>query len=106
METTYDYKKYEKIAREKWAQEKTYECPLDASSLYSVDTPPPTVSGKLHLGHVFSYTHTDIITRRKRMSDVNSAIFYPFGFDDNGLPTERYVEKKLGVSAHKIGRSA
>lgn len=63
--------------------------------VYSIDTPPPTVSGSLHVGHVFSYTHTDIIARYKRMCGFN--VFYPMGFDDNGLPTERRVQNFYGV---------
>jgi valyl-tRNA synthetase len=57
---------------------------------FVVDTPPPTVSGSLHVGHVFSYTHTDVIVRQRRMRGLN--IFYPMGWDDNGLPTERRVQ--------------
>src|SRR5690606_11490458 len=60
-----------------------------------VDTPPPTVSGSLHVGHVFSYTHTDIIVRHQRMLGKN--IFYPMGWDDNGLPTERRVQNYFHV---------
>jgi valyl-tRNA synthetase len=63
--------------------------------VYSIDTPPPTVSGSLHVGHVFSYTHTDIIARFKRMS--GKVVFYPMGWDDNGLPTERRVQNFFGV---------
>src|SRR5665809_106849 len=62
---------------------------------FVVDTPPPTVSGALHIGHVFSYTHTDLITRYKRMREV--IVFYPMGWDDNGLPTERRVQNVLNV---------
>ncbi len=69
---------------------------------YVVDTPPPTVSGQLHIGHVYSYTHTDFIVRYQRMKGMN--IFYPMGFDDNGLPTERLVEKKRKVKASKMNR--
>lgn len=72
--------------------------------LFSIDTPPPTVSGSLHIGHVFSYTQTDIIARFKRLDGFN--VFYPFGCDDNGLPTEKFVEKKTGISPFKVGRSA
>lgn len=72
--------------------------------IYAIDTPPATVSGKLHLGHVYSYTQTDLSARFRRMRGEN--VFYPMGFDDNGLPTERFVEKEFGVRAGEIGRQA
>jgi valyl-tRNA synthetase len=62
---------------------------------FVVDTPPPTVSGSLHIGHVFSYTQQDMIVRYKRMRGLN--ICYPIGWDDNGLPTERRVQNVFGV---------
>ena len=65
------------------------------AEVFSIDTPPPTVSGSLHVGHAFSYTHTDIIARHRRMA--GQAVFYPMGWDDNGLPTERRVQNYYGV---------
>jgi valyl-tRNA synthetase len=65
------------------------------ADIFSIDTPPPTVSGSLHVGHVFSYTHTDVVARFQRMK--GKAVFYPMGWDDNGLPTERRVQNYYGV---------
>ena len=64
-------------------------------NIYSIDTPPPTASGSLHIGHVFSYTHMDLAARYQRMR--GRSIFYPMGWDDNGLPTERRVQNYYGV---------
>ena len=104
MDKKYDSKTSEQNLISKWQEENIYKFNKDAKApLFSIDTPPPTVSGTLHIGHIFSYTQTDIIARFKRMSGNN--VFYPFGFDDNGLPTERYVEKKKSISAISMKRS-
>jgi valyl-tRNA synthetase len=103
MEKKYDHQLSEAAAQQKWQEHKTYAMENNPGPLYSIDTPPPTVSGTLHIGHIFSYTQTDIIARYKRMNGYS--VFYPFGFDDNGLPTERYVEKKRNVRGHEMSRS-
>lgn len=87
-----------------WKENKIYEFKKDQRKVFSIDTPPPTVSGKIHIGHIFSYSQTEMIARYKRLRGYN--IFYPFGFDDNGLPSERLVEKEQGKKAHEIGREA
>lgn len=84
-----------------WAEQGVYTTDMVAQNLYSVDTPPPTVSGKLHIGHVFSYTQTDVLVRFQRFS--GRPVFYPMGFDDNGLPTERFVELNRGVTPQSVG---
>jgi valyl-tRNA synthetase len=81
----------------RWEEEGTYRFDRSAprERVYSIDTPPPTVSGSLHVGHAFSYTHTDIMARYQRM--LGKSVFYPIGWDDNGLPTERRVQNVYGV---------
>jgi valyl-tRNA synthetase len=88
-----------------WQEMGVYRFDPEAKGpIYSIDTPPPTVSGHLHLGHVYSYSQIDFIARFWRMNGYN--VFYPMGYDDNGLPTERLVERRLGVRATEIGRAA
>jgi valyl-tRNA synthetase len=87
----------------RWEQDGTYRFrradgaggPAERATVFSIDTPPPTVSGSLHVGSVFSYTHTDIVARFQRMR--GKRVFYPMGWDDNGLPTERRVQNYFGV---------
>src|SRR6476661_1280248 len=84
-----------------WQEENTYAFDREAAlagpreAVFSIDTPPPTASGSLHMGHVFSYTHTDCMARYKRMAGFE--VFYPIGWDDNGLPTEKRVQNFYGV---------
>jgi valyl-tRNA synthetase len=91
----------ERVWDERWRADGTYHFQRDAAlragrgGIYSVDTPPPTASGSLHIGHVFSYTHTDVVARYQRMRGKH--VFYPMGWDDNGLPTERRVQNYYGV---------
>ncbi|MFC0434588.1 valine--tRNA ligase [Kutzneria buriramensis] len=84
----------------RWAADETFRFhrPDSRAEVFSIDTPPPTVSGSLHVGHVFSYTHTDVVARFQRMRGKN--VFYPMGWDDNGLPTERRVQLRYGVRCH------
>ena len=77
---------------------------LAEGPVYAIDTPPATVSGKLHMGHVYSYSHADFMARFWRMN--GRRVFYPMGYDDNGLPTERLVENQLRATASQIGRQA
>jgi len=82
---------------DRWDEGATYRFDRRATreNVFSIDTPPPTVSGALHMGHIFSYTHSDIVARYQRMT--GKKVFYPMGWDDNGLPTERRVENFFGV---------
>src|SRR3954463_4981951 len=82
---------------ERWNADGTYAFDRSATrdQVFAIDTPPPTVSGSLHVGHVFSYTHTDIIARYQRM--IGKSVFYPIGWDDNGLATERRGQNYFGV---------
>ncbi len=103
MADRYDPKTEEEKWVQYWEKEGIYRFNPEAKGeVYSVDTPPPTVSGKMHIGHAFSYTQQDILVRYKRLRGFN--IFYPWGTDDNGLPTERLVEKLKGVKASKMDR--
>ncbi len=87
----------EKKWQEVWEAAGVYRFDSSApkEAVYSIDTPPPTVSGSLHIGHIFSYTHADIVARYHRMQGCE--VFFPLGWDDNGVPTERRVQNYFGV---------
>ncbi len=101
----YDHKSVEEKISKYWEDNDIYKFSSEdkGRDIYSVDTPPPYVSSAhLHVGHVMSYSQAEFIIRYKRMKGFN--VFYPMGFDDNGLPTERYVEKKYKINKSKITR--
>jgi len=99
----YNPKESEQKWLEFWEKEKVYSFDPDSDAeIFSVDTPPPTVSGKMHLGHSFSYSQQDFVVRFQRMLGKN--IFYPFGTDDNGLATERMIEKMKSVRGQFMKR--
>src|SRR5574344_638603 len=105
LDNKYNFTESEKKWQDYWKQENVYK--FDEKSpkkIFSIDTPPPTVSGKIHIGHIFSYSQAEMMARYKRVMGYN--VFYFFGFDDNGLPSERLVEKEQGKKAHEIGREA
>jgi valyl-tRNA synthetase len=99
-----DYKETEKEILKQWHTDNLYGYDSNSQKpMFSIDTPPPTVSGKMHLGHAYSYVLPDFIARYKRKKGFN--VFYPFGFDDNGIATEILVEKLANVRAKDIGKS-
>lgn len=99
----YNPKEVEPKWQKFWQEQKIFQFQTKSKKpIYSIDTPPPTISGKMHLGHAFSYSQMDFIARYKRMRGYN--LFYPFGTDDNGLPTERLIEKTKKVKGTKMER--
>lgn len=103
MPTRYDPKEAEPRIQKFWADNKLYSFnPKTTKKIFSVDTPPPTISGKMHLGHACSYTQQDFMIRYKRMRGFEA--FYPFGTDDNGLATDRLIEKMKGVKSAEMDR--
>ncbi len=104
MQKNYDYCQTEKEMQGFWKENEIYAFEENSNrEIFSIDTPPPTVSGNLHIGHIFSYTQAEMIARYKRMQGYN--VYYPFGFDDNGLPTERLVEREEGIIVRNLPRS-
>lgn len=98
----YIFSDVEEKFSQSWESSGVYSWRESEGSDFIIDTPPPTISGNLHMGHVYSYCHTDFIARYKRMRGFN--VLYPMGFDDNGLPTERLVEKVRGIKAVDTAR--
>ena len=105
MDKAYNPKEREEHWRKFWEQEKIYRFDEKTKKpIFSVDTPPPYVSANhLHQGHIMSYSQAEFLVRYKRMRGFE--VYYPMGFDDNGLPTERFVEKKYNLNKNKISRS-
>ena len=100
----FDIKEVEEKWIKHWKKEQIYKFnPSAKGEIFSIDTPPPYISGKMHIGHAFSYSQQDFIIRFMRMQGFN--VFYPFGTDDNGLPTERFVEKLNDTRSKNMGRS-
>lgn len=104
FEKKYNPKEVESKLREFWGQESIYSFDENSSKpIYSIDTPPPTMSGKMHIGHAFSYSQQDFIARYKRMTGYE--VYYPFGTDDNGLATEKLVQKERKIDLRKVPRN-
>ncbi len=100
---TEEFVEIEKKWLERWEESDIYKFDMESDKpIFSIDTPPPTISGRMHIGHAFSYTQMDIIARYKRMQDFN--VFYPWGFDDNGIATELFVKNETGVDPKDVGR--
>lgn len=103
LSKTYDSREAELRWQKQWEEWGIYRFdPKSNHPIYSIDTPPPTVSGKMHIGHAFSYSHMDFVARYKRMAGFN--VFYPFGTDDNGLATDRMIERMKRVKCQEVGR--
>jgi valyl-tRNA synthetase len=105
MDARYDFRTAEPRLQAGWEELGIYRFdPGRPDRPYTIDTPPLTVSGQIHVGHVYSYTHADVVARYRRMK--GEPVFYPFGYDDNGLPTERFVERRTGLRPRDAGRAA
>jgi valyl-tRNA synthetase len=98
----YSFKQIEEKWKTYWDTEHIFVSTKEGNNVYSVDTPPPYVSGKMHMGHALSYSQGDFIMRFRRMK--GHTIFYPFGTDDNGLPTERYIENLKKLDSKRMPR--
>ncbi len=88
--------------QEVWVEEETYAYAGDGDAVFAIDTPPPTVSGDLHMGHLYGFTLQDFVARFRRMNE--DAVFFPFGYDDNGIASERLTERELGIQHQDYSR--
>lgn len=105
MSNKYNPQESEKKRQDFWEKHKIYQFDLHSpKEVFSIDTPPPTISGKLHIGHLSSYTQAEIIARYQRMQGFN--VYYPMGFDNNGIPTEQLVERDLKINIKEMERQA
>jgi valyl-tRNA synthetase len=106
VSSSFNFKEVEEKWKKYWEKEGIFKADFSKKKIYSIDTPPPTVSGVMHIGHAFSYSQQDFIARFRRMFLVreDGTVFYPFGTDDNGLPTERLVEKMNNVKSKDMSR--
>jgi valyl-tRNA synthetase len=99
-----DLKKIEEKWKKYWEKERIYKVDFNSKKkIFSIDTPPPYISGRMHIGHAFSYSQQDFIVRFQRM--LNGNVFYPFGTDDNGLPSERFIERINNVKSKNMSRA-
>lgn len=103
LDKRYDFNTREKHWQEYWRDNGIYKFDPESTNRYMIDTPPPTMSGNIHLGHVFSYTQLDVIARHQRM--LGKSVYFPFGYDNNGLPTERYVQKNKKLKMNELSRA-
>ncbi len=103
LDKKYNFAEKEKKWQDFWYENDVYKFDKNSNApRFAIDTPPPTVNGHIHMGHISSYTHIETVARHHRMKGEN--VYFPFGFDDNGLPTERYVEKKIKKHASELER--
>lgn len=103
LDKKYNFSEKEEKWQNYWFENDIYKYQGDGKrATYSIDTPPPTCNGKIHMGHLSSYMHIETVARHHRMKGED--VYFPFGFDDNGLPTERYVEKIIKKRAHELPR--
>jgi valyl-tRNA synthetase len=104
LEGEYDPETVEPRWQRHWVDERTYGYDADADTRYTIDTPPPTVSGDLHMGHLYQFTLQDFVARFRRM--YGDTVFFPFGYDDNGIASERLTEREQGIHHGEFSRRA